>query len=129
MEQKADLNTDINIVDTGINMHTALRNCCDGPASSLAWNLIELMPREVWLKYVELVLEAYKGNPGRGWAPGEGWVPAAKEARQVFKVFEKDYNSINKWSQIEYSHWARCLYCVLELFSDNDWKGFVSYKG
>jgi hypothetical protein len=122
MEQKADLNNDIDIVDTGINMHTALKKC-DSTVTSLAWNLLLLMPREVWFKYVELVLEAHKGSPGRG------WVPAAKEARQVFKVFEQDYNSTHKWSQIEYSHWARCLYCTLELFSDSDWKGFVEYNG
>lgn len=47
----------INLIveDVGVSLHTALRKCCDNKQTSVLYNAIDILPRDIWIDYCAMV--------------------------------------------------------------------------
>lgn len=90
--------------DLGVNLHTALRKCCDSIPTSIAYNLISLDEfTSAWEHYLQLVVA--KGRP----------VTVAKLKKSAADL---------EWGDAR----RNALHCAFDLFSDDDWAGFVEFE-
>lgn len=93
------------LTDLGINLHTALRKCCDSEPTSLVYNLISIEAfDEAWLQYLGEVIAL--GEPVT--------VPKLKAAVKALE-----------WGNAE----RNVLKLSLQAFSDDDWAGFIAFEG
>jgi hypothetical protein len=113
-------------------IHTGLRKGCDSTTSSAAWNCIFLMKDENWNKLVECIRQEFESvgelpKPIRpkdkeekfwwdlSWAWGEVLGPILKRA------------CTKRWQPYRDGHDAMTLFCIFELFPNNDWNGTASF--
>lgn len=93
----------MHIEDLGNCLHTSLRKYCDSKPTLLAWNIIELTEKTSWLDYLKLVnAELSKGDEP---------FQSVKTAWQNLPTKDAEHNA---------------LALVFDLFSENDWIGFVA---
>lgn len=92
------------VADLGVSLHTALRKCCDSTPTSIAYNLISLDDFDsTWKTYLMGVLEL--GRPVT--------VDKLKAAMKSLPWGEAHRNALR---------------CAFDLFSDDDWAGFVAFE-
>jgi hypothetical protein len=95
-------------------MHIGLRQGCESRITSLAWNLIQLMPVDPWIHYGQLVLKFYGDS--------EDWIKAGKAAVEQYRKLS--YSGFWRATSDE-TYWERCLYLTLEMFQEEDWEGMM----
>jgi hypothetical protein len=94
-------------------LHTALRKCCDSLPSSIAWNAIYLMDKNVWPEYVDHVCKVVSES---GITPDDvkGLVKQIKNASLEYNLYGK-------------GHAAVIFHCAMKEFSDYDWQGYAEF--
>jgi hypothetical protein len=95
----------IHIEDLGVNLHTGLRKACDSPATSIAWNIINLMDAD-WMTYLEFVHE--------GIDVCENVCKHIKDKSLSFREYMGNPH-------------LSILHCSFKLFDDDDWLGYCVY--
>jgi hypothetical protein len=97
--------------DVYANLHTALRKVADSKITSAAWNAMHVIDDDARNWMSNIVVSALTMQE---FATAEEVVAAVKEA------FAKD----NEWRGIPD---RALIHCLLELFTDSDWYGFLSF--
>lgn len=100
--------------DLGPLLHTALRKMCDSAATSLAWNLIDLIvdhENKAWHEYLNTVWAAIERDK-----PEEHWLLLLTVKRA--SVDELRYAGDRAKS---------ALHCAFRLFNLEDWTGYISF--
>ena len=92
--------------DLGECIHTALRKCCDSPATSAAWNVIYLTD-EGWGHYLDVAFQNLKGA-----TEDNAWQRLRSAAEAM------DFMG---------NHGRSALYSIFRCFTEDDWKGFASF--
>lgn len=87
-------------------LHTALRKACDSHATSLAWNLVYLIPDARWDRYLDFIHEAMKST-----SP-ENRLEMLK--KRSLELPSEDNAFV-------------CLRLTFEMFDGKDWKGYGVY--
>ncbi len=92
-------------------LHVALRKGCDSSPSSAAWNCIYLLKDGLWGEYVDFVYESMK----------------TFDTTKLPTLPEMLKRASLKWKPYGKGHAAVTLYCIFELFEDEDWEGYSSF--
>jgi hypothetical protein len=130
-------------------LHTALRKACDSPPTTVAYNVIKLMPNTIWHEWLDVVwTEFNKIKPTRADAGNALKQAACQYDPGSYFVGERDMDYKKPGSQrdfigklplqetahrsterilIERDSWRFIWHGVLELFDEHDWGGFAAY--
>lgn len=91
----------------GEALHSALRKLCDSKPTSLAWNLIHVLPGEIWGSYLDHVHARLKD------------APADRRALVLRKAsLDWDYSGTPA---------KATLHCTFEMFDEIDWTAYAGY--
>ena len=97
--------------DMGALLHTALRKECSSKITSAAYNLVVVIPKDDWMAYLVPLHEAMASKKIK--SVGELVALARMVNRDKFEYIANQFRA--------------CLYCIFELFTDDDWAGMLSY--
>lgn len=103
--------------EVGAALHTALRKVCDSTPTSLAWNLIYLCDH-AWSAYLRFVADRLV----KGEKPFEAAKAAAVDLHDVYNRVDHPWLAEPHGGNEQFA-----LSCSLKLFSEVDWRCFVSY--
>lgn len=108
--------------ELGGALHTALRKACDSKPTSAMWNLIYVCDNG-WLWYLEQFFKRLQKAKTH-----DGVIDAAKRAASCTSMTasEAEYTKIPSEPE-GIRHEVYSLICVLDLFDERDWEGFVAY--
>ncbi len=113
--------------DVTISLHTALRKGCDSNASSAAWNLVYLLKPDEWAMVGDEVITALKDYtpPPVPVRKDTDWDLMHRITLEMTPLIRT--HLLRRWKPYGKGHGIVALFCILELFSDADWVGFVSF--
>jgi hypothetical protein len=105
----------IDFTDVGESLHVALRKACDSTPTSIAFHAIELLNPKRWKEYLKKVLAEIEAEDEH--RPIETRERLAQIVRRV-SLADHDYIGNSPHA---------ILHCAFELFSSEDWLGYVYY--
>jgi hypothetical protein len=105
------------IQTTGMNLHAALRKCCDSKPTSAVWNIIYALHRDIWHSFCKAMVGAKTGRDLL--RRFEAW--DQKEAWDVENTLPKDGTNDRNI--------AVAFRCMLKCFDVGDWEGFAAFIG
>lgn len=138
--------------DTGVCLHTGLRKICDSKQTSAMWHILHLFINnynELWTEYCEGIFNNIKNEEFDN-DKEEDWTKIAnivkkitidddiyiKKDNNLNKVFNGYFNVSNifrivdsfKYKRdVDLNHILFSMSCIFDLFSQDDWKGYVSF--
>jgi hypothetical protein len=94
----------------GMLMHTALRKLCDSQPTSIAWNIIHLVP-VTWTSFSDAVAEA-EARDGR-------------DVMEVYKTWNEDLMTRARGGDSLYA--IQIFRMAFDSFGWDDWNGMAAY--
>ncbi len=123
----------------GVSFHTALRKCCDSPATTIAWNLINLLTPDdmnaetnnCWTRWLEHLRNRLIGFKTDNHLTLARYVRRISLNDSVQTETGRDNLSDNIWWHKNDSphdvYVNNSLHTVLRTFKDDEWLGLTSF--